>query len=50
MTPEEREEMIKALAIRHWGRYKESYFAQLSDEDLQERYNKMIEVEMEGRL
>lgn len=46
MTQEEREEMIGILTMRMWG-YSEAYFENLTDEELQERYNRMTEMEME---
>jgi len=48
MTPTERNDLITTLAwITGWS---EEAFARLSDEELQERYNRVIEVEMEGRM
>lgn len=48
MTNDQRNELIVTLAwISGWS---EEAFARLSDEELMERYDRMIEVEMEGRL
>jgi len=48
VTNDHRNELITTLAwITGWS---EEAFSRLSDEELQDRYNKMIEVEMEGQL
>jgi len=48
MTPEQRAELIVTLAwITGWS---EDAFSRLTDEELQERYNRIVEVKMDGRV